>query len=201
MLFVRAWLRKDHGSAASTSAPPGVAARAPKMPPAQTRLVAAVLTTASLHDRSCLAASFRLHDAFQRRSLAAEGDLHAALDDSRRATTALCAALEPAARIGTHHLLPFARQLVNTRAIEDLEGADRDAFLRPLFENAGMVDAFVPAMVGAGGATHEVGGTVNEEATGGASLAGDGRANWKLYQHTPAEIRGSLELLPEDEPV
>lgn len=103
--------------------------------PADTRLLAAVLAAATRHDAACVDARDQLRGAFGPGAPASDADLDAALDRSRRAMTCLCAELERTARDGTRHLLPFARQLVSTRAIEALDEDGRIALLRPLFDD------------------------------------------------------------------
>ena len=114
--------------------PSAVPARRARLP-AMTRLLAAVLAAATRHDAACGEARDDLVAVLAHRPEAPDEDLELALDRSRRATTALCVALETPARETIRHLAPFARQLVETGAIEELDDEARAALVRPLFED------------------------------------------------------------------
>ncbi|MDP9265958.1 MAG: hypothetical protein M3O91_07575 [Chloroflexota bacterium] len=106
-----------------------------------------MLIAAASHDLECLRAEASLREAFKARSLARQTDVTMLLDDCRRALTELCTALEPAARSRAEELAPFARQLTETSAMAALDDRGLDAFLRPIFEEAGIGDRFVPPSV------------------------------------------------------
>ncbi len=126
----------ERGARASGEDPVAeTAADTPGTLPAQTRLIASVLAAATRHDAACIEARAGLLEAFHRQSLNAAADLDSALDRSRREMTGLCADLGPTIRDGMRHLIPFARQLVSTRAIEGLDEDARIGLLRPLFED------------------------------------------------------------------
>ena len=108
----------------------------------ETGLVEAVLSTATHHDTECLQAENNLRHAFKAQSFN-DADLENLFNDWRDAITELCAALATAARARTKQLVPFARQLITTGAIEAMDEEGIDSFLRPIFEDAGIADRFV----------------------------------------------------------
>ena len=109
----------------------------------ETGLVEAVLNTATHHDSECLEAENSLRRSFKTRGADREDDLDNLLNDWRDAITELGAALAPAARARTQQLVPFARQLITTGAIEAMDEQGLDSFLRPIFDDAGIGERFV----------------------------------------------------------
>ena len=109
----------------------------------ETGLVEAVLNTATHHDSECLEAENNLRRAFKARSADRQDDLDNLLNDWRDAITELGAALAPAARARTQQLVPFARQLITTGAIEAMDEQGLDSFMRPIFDDAGIGERFV----------------------------------------------------------
>jgi hypothetical protein len=111
--------------------------------PNETRLVATLFSNAALHDRECVQAASRVRAASATPPLDTNVDLDGALDDWRRATTTLCALLAVAARVQVRPLVPFAKQLILGGAFESMDDRAIDAFVRPVFETAGLGDRFV----------------------------------------------------------
>lgn len=108
----------------------------------ETGLVEAVLSTATHHDSECLEAETNLRHAFKTRSFN-DAELDNLFNDWRDAITELSAALAPAARVRTKQLVPFARQLITTGAIEAMDDEGAESFMRPIFQDAGIVERFV----------------------------------------------------------
>lgn len=115
-------------------------------------LLVAVLTMAASRDLVCLRAGAVLRDALKSRPGTPESVETILLDDCRRALTQMAVALEPAARSRVEGLAPFSRQLAETGAIAALDEEALGAFLRPIFEDAGIGARFAPSSA-AGGAT------------------------------------------------
>ncbi|MDP9265614.1 MAG: hypothetical protein M3O91_05780 [Chloroflexota bacterium] len=108
----------------------------------ETGLVEAVLSTATHHDTECLEAETNLRHAFKTQSFN-DAELDNLFNDWRDAITELSAALAPAARARTKQLVPFARQLITTGAIEAMDDEGVESFLRPIFEDAVIAERFV----------------------------------------------------------
>ncbi len=108
----------------------------------ETGLVEAVLSTATHHDTECLQAETNLRQALKAQSFN-DAELENMFNDWRDAITELSAALATAARARTKQLVPFARQLISTGAIEAMDDEGIQSFLRPIFEDAGIPERFV----------------------------------------------------------
>lgn len=104
-------------------------------------LLAAVLNAAALHDVDCLAADERLRIAVKTGAL--DVDARALLDDCRQAFTGLFAVVQPAAGSRVEELALFAAELIATGAIASLDHQGLEAFLRPIFDEAGIAHRFV----------------------------------------------------------
>jgi len=104
----------------------------------ETRVVDAILSVAVSHDRVCQYLENKLH-----RELGIRGGAHgrphddAELNDLLFSVIELCAILAPAAL----RRIPapiFAKAVAFNGTIEGLQGDELDAFLRPIFEEAGI---------------------------------------------------------------
>ncbi|MFN2521224.1 MAG: hypothetical protein ABR525_09280, partial [Candidatus Limnocylindria bacterium] len=120
----------------------------------QSTLLGSVLSSAAAHDLECLRALDRLRQCFGDHSSERGVDVGALLEEYQRAVTGLSTVIGPVARSHLEILAPFARQLAETAAISALDEQGLDAFLRPIFDEAGIGERFV--LEGAGRASAPV---------------------------------------------
>lgn len=132
-----AWLELERKDEAELEALRGAVAPAP-----ETRILEAILSVATSHDRVCQHTEDKLH-----RKLGIRGDEHSprhgddALNAHLYSVIELCAILAPAAM----RRIPapiFAKAVAFNGTIEELQGDELNAFMRPIFEESGIGPRF-----------------------------------------------------------
>jgi len=116
---------------------------------AEAKTLDEIFELASWHDRKCIATRKTIQDRLQLRG---GGDViqidriqaEIELADYAYARFELCGAIARAALARVPVLAPFGRSMAEHGLFGELFGEELDRFLRPIFEESGIGDRFVP---------------------------------------------------------